>query len=428
MRFLKHALGALVVIACLSWAGRAHAGLTVYHLYVIWLQGEGEGDQKNLDAFIDCLFHHSSYETYWNGQTLVVEEGSYVVPKPAGVLGDAGQIGPFIDGLINSKQIPAPLSFGTNIYEVMVDPYQTSTNGHLGSGTGGRNAVGTVQGKTAGLIINTTNPQAFWPARDPLGCETQLTEHEVAEVIDGLRGGYQCCGDFCCEGWCNNAASCGNFAGLSCPGAPASTKTGSSACGSVTGWLVQTLTHAGATTCSGSPTCDFKLGGSCTSDLADLHAPCSADSDCCSGTVCRKWTYSGRADDPPADVCCKAAGASCTSGTDCCGGMDCDANTHTCTCVAAGQFCANDGDCCDGLSCQSGLCATKPPPVVDAGPDASDAGAKPPEAGADGDVDGGTDASSAEGCSCRAGAASPRSTSAIAALLALALVRRRRRV
>lgn len=423
MRTLKLIAASLLVAFALTWSPRAHAGLEVYHVYVIWLQGEGETNQKNLDAFIDCLFHHSTYETYWNGNVLVDEMGSYVVPKPSGALGDASNIGPFIDGLLAAKLIPAPPSYGTPIFQVMVDPSQTSTV--LGGGTGGRNAPGTVAGKPAGLIINTTNTNVFWPARVPLAAETQLTQHEVAEVIDGLRGGDRCCGDFCCEGWCNNAASCGNFAGLECPGAPATTFTGSSACGDVKGWLVQTLTHAGATTCSGSPACDFKLGESCSTDSDNLHAPCGTSNDCCSGLVCQKWTYSGHADDPPKDVCCKGVSASCTSDTDCCGGMNCDGTSHTCVCVQAGQFCANDADCCDGLTCQSAACATKPPPPPpDAGPDASDAGRSDAgEAGADG----GVEPIPSEGCSCRAASSSGSTRGAVwIGLVVLGVLRRRR--
>ena len=196
----------LFAIVALAWSPRAGAGtLSVYHVHVIWIQGEGEGNQAALDGFIDCLFHHSTFETYWNGDVLVREVGSYVVPKPTTKLGDAGNLGPFVEAWIAAKLIPPPPSYGTPIYQVMVDPAQTSTV--LGGGTGGRNAVGVVQGKNAGLIMNTTNPAVFWPARVPLAGETQLTEHEIAEVIDGLRGGYQCCGDFCCEGWCNNTAS-----------------------------------------------------------------------------------------------------------------------------------------------------------------------------------------------------------------------------
>ncbi len=422
MRTLKLTFALVVVALGLSWAPRAHAGLSVYHLYVIWLQGEGEGNQKDLDAFVDCLFHHSSYETYW-GSSVLIDEASYVVPKPTAALGDASQIGPFIDGLIAAKKISAPPSYGTPIYQVMVDPYQTSCS--LGNGTGGRNAPGTVQGKPAGLIINTTNTKAFWPARIPAAAETQLTEHEVAEVIDGLRGGDRCCGDFCCEGWCNNTSSCGNFSGLECPGAPATTFTGSSACGDVKGWLVQTLAHGGATTCYGSPTCDFSLGKACATNSDNMHAPCGVDADCCAGLSCQKWTYSGHADDPPKDVCCKAIGATCASGTDCCGGMNCDNTNHVCTCATAAQFCANDTDCCDGLSCQNAACATKPPPPpADAGSEAA-----PParEAGADAGADGGDgEPPPGEGCSCRESSSKPPAGAFLLALVVLGSLRRRR--
>ena len=331
-----------------------------------------------------------------NGNVLIREEGSYVVPKPTSALGDAGNIGPFIQGLIASKAIPAAPSYGTPVYMVMVDPSQTSCS--LGGGTGGRNATGTVNGNPAGLILTTTNPSAFWPARTPLGGETTLTEHEVAEVIDGLRGGYQCCGDFCCEGWCGNAPSCANFSGIQCPGAPSQTFTGSSACGSVNGWLVQTLTHQGASTCGGSVTCDFKLGESCSNNAENIHSPCASGTSCCSGFECAKWTYSGHTDDPAADVCCKGSGASCTLSTDCCGAMNCDTTTHQCVCMPSGQSCESDADCCTGLTCQSAKCATPPPPKPDAGPDAAP---PPKDGGADGgEPDGGVVPPESGGCAC----------------------------
>ena len=423
---MKYVFAALLAVLGLTWSPRAHASLEVYHLYVIWLQGEGEANQKPLDDFIDCLFHHSSFEAYWSGGVLIQEEGSYVVPKPSGSLGDAGQIGPFVTGLINAKKIPPLPSYGKAVYQVMVDPAQTGTV--LGNGTGGRNALGTVSGTSVGLILNTTNPSAFWPARTPLGVETQLTEHEVAEVIDGLRGGYECAGDFCCEGWCNNTASCGNLSGLECPGAPASTFTGSSACGDVKGWLIQSLSHQGAKTCNGPVTCDFKLAESCTADSDNLHAPCTSDAQCCSGLSCQKWSFTGQSNDPPSDVCCKAVDQTCTSGTDCCGGMNC--TSGKCVCVAKDAWCANDADCCAGLTCQNAACAVAPP-ASDAGttPDASANDASPPpsaEAGADGGLDAPPEAS---GCSCNT-SSSPRSagSSIVLAFVVLGSLRRRRTV
>jgi hypothetical protein len=355
--------------------------LEVYHLYLIWLQGQGEADQKNLDAFESCLLDHSNYQDYWAGQAQVVEEGSYVVPPPTGALGDAKDIGPFIESLITSGKIPKLPADGKPVYEVLVDPSKTSCS--LGNGTGGRNAVGTVQGAQAGLVIVTTNPASFWPARTPLGGETTLTQHEVAEVIDGLRGGDECCGDCCCEGWCGSPAgpSCGNLQGLTCPGAPATTATGSSACGSVKGWLIQTLSHQGATTCNCPITCDYQVKTACTGGGEVLLAPCTKTSDCCAGLTCQNWSFSGKA--PYTTYCCKAAGDTCTQGTDCCGGLSCTGGK--CTCVAAGQWCVNDGDCCAGLACDmtANKCVTAPPPTSDAGADGAASGSR----------DGGSDAS-----------------------------------
>ncbi len=152
--------------------------LEVYHLYLIWLQGQGEADQKNLDAFESCLLDHSNYQDYWAGQAQVVEEGSYVVPPPSGALGDAKDIGPFIDSLITSGKVPKAPAYGVPVYEVLVDPSKTSCS--LGGGTGGRNATGTVQGAQAGLVIVTTNPASFWPAR---------TSARWGRALNAARGG-----------------------------------------------------------------------------------------------------------------------------------------------------------------------------------------------------------------------------------------------
>jgi len=163
-KIIKTLIALAFVAAAIAWSPRASAALQYYHLYVIWLQGEGEGNKAELDAFIACLFHHSNFMDYWGGQVLVVEQGSYVVPPPS-TIGDARDIGPFIQSLISGGKIPKPPSYGTPIYQVMVDPAKTSTV--LGSGTGGRNAVGNLGGQPVGFIINTTNPAAFWPARQP---------------------------------------------------------------------------------------------------------------------------------------------------------------------------------------------------------------------------------------------------------------------
>jgi hypothetical protein len=432
----RAAAALLAFTAALLVAPRARAALEEYDLYVIWLQGEGEGDRANLDQFIGCLLHRTSYEQYWNGSVTIVEAGSYVVPRPSGALGDAANIGPFIQGLITSKAIPSPTGTGVPVYAVMVDPNQTSCS--LGGGTGGRNAVGSINGKKVGLIIGTTNPAAFWPARTPLACETTLTEHEVAEVIDGLRGGDQCCGDCCCEGWCNSAPSCANFSGLQCPGAPASTFTGASACGSVKGFLVQTLSHQGAHTCNCPTTCDTKLSFACNGDKDVLHAPCKQDGDCCTGLSCQEWSYSGKA--PYASSCCKAVGSKCADGTECCGGLSCTGGV--CACVAAGAWCLNDGDCCGGLVCdaQANKCVTAPPPdaglAADGGGPSHDAGGgSAPDAGTEPlDDDAGNGATSGSGggggCSCNLAATQDSAAGgltllAIAAAAAMGVRRRK---
>lgn len=356
----------LVVVACLSLAPSARAAQTTYALYTVWLQGEGEANQQKVDDFLSCLVGSSNYLSYWSGQAEIAPQGSWVVPPPA-KLGDAVDIGPFIDSLINSGKIPHPLAGATPVYEVFVDPLKTSTV--LGSGTGGRNAPGTVQGgTTAGFVINTTNPSTYWPYRDALGSETQLSFHEVAEVIDGLRGGDRCSGDCCCEGWCNNAPSCNNLIGLDCPGAPQSQPTGCAG-GSVVGYLVQRLSHQGTTTCNCPISCDFTPAMGCAGGGTVMNQQCSTTSQCCSGLSCEYWSYSGKA--PYTTSCCKSVGDSCTTGTDCCGGSACDPGSHKCACVPAGQWCINATECCSGQTCDPTMnkCVAAP---IDAGvPDAS---------------------------------------------------------
>jgi MYXO-CTERM domain-containing protein len=276
-------------------------------------------------------------------------------------------------------------------------------------------------------------------------------QHELTEVIDGLRGGAECAGDCCCEGWCNNAASCSNFTGLQCPGAPSTTFTGSSACGSVNGYLVQKLSHQGASTCNCPLSCDFTPGIAC-SNKEVVHSTCAAAGDCCSGLDCQNWSYSGQ---PPfTKACCKAVGSSCSSGTDCCGGLNCTGGK--CLCVAAGQWCINDADCCSGLTCDTTQtkCVAAVPSASDAGSDAegprvdaggagdashtglpgADGGAPDAEstvagddAAANADSPGG-DSSRSSGCGCR----SARGDTGEAAFLvlaaaAIAVARRRRR-
>jgi MYXO-CTERM domain-containing protein len=444
MKLVRLVSSAALFAALLLFAPRARAAQSTYNLYTIWLQGEGEGNQQRVDDFLSCLVHSSNYLSYWNGQAEIIPQGSWVVPRPASI-GDAADIGPFIDSLINSGKIPHNAAGGTPVYEVFLDPNQTSTV--LGGGTGGRNAPGTVQGATAGFVINTTNPSTYWPYRDALGCETQLAFHEVAEVIDGLRGGDRCAGDCCCEGWCNNAADCGNLIGLDCPGAPQAQPTGCQG-GTVTGYLVQRLSHQGASTCNCPLSCDFTPALGCSGGGVITDQPCTSTSQCCSGLACKYWSYSGRA--PYTTSCCGDLGASCSVGTDCCGGSACDPGTHKCACVAAGQWCINADECCAGYTCDpsANKCVTAPPDAgaadagpVDAGADAhpppGDAGGRPPppqgaEAGVDAQADGNGESPGSPGapggCSCRVahGVGGPPSL-AVVGLALVSLVERRSR-
>lgn len=415
----------LACLAILAVARPASAAKPVQQMNVnvIWLKGEGEANRAELDSFFDCLFSHSDLAAYWNGDVRVEYEGSIVTAPPASI-GDAKDIPPFIEKLIAAKELPANPPTGKPIYLVLVDPAKTSTV--LGvNGVGGRNTVGTVDGKPAGLAIVTTNPAGFWSFRSAIGNETQGTMHELVEVIDGVLGKFECAGDCCCNGWCNNGPACGNLTGLSCPGAPATTDTGCAGT-KVKGWVIQKLSHQGQTTCTCPITCDFTVGQGCTGNAVVLTEPCMQTSQCCSGTSCEKWSINGKGGG--ATTCCKAVGDTCARETDCCGSTTCG-DAGTCVCAALGKTCMNAADCCDGNACDgdAGLCVV-PPVVPDAGSPA-DASVNPFDASLAVDAGGDGAAASADaGCSCRVNeTASGASGAGLVVIGLLAWLRRRAR-
>jgi hypothetical protein len=160
-----------------------------------------------------------------------------------------------------------------------------------------------------------------------------------------------------------------NFTGLTCAGAPASTVTGAG--NTVSGWVVQKLSHQGETTCTCDLTCDFTVSLAC-GGKERVNAPCMQDADCCTDLVCRGWSYTGNP--PYGTACCKPVGATCTTGTDCCGGSAC--NSGHCACVADGQWCLNADECCSGDVCDltQHKCVPAPPPDASVPPDAPNGG------------------------------------------------------
>jgi MYXO-CTERM domain-containing protein len=406
-----------------AWAAKPVEQMNVY---VVWLKGEGEANRVELDSFFDCLFSHSDLANYWNGDVRVEYEGSIVTAPPTAI-GDAKDIPPFIEKLIANKELPANPPTGKPVYLVLVDPAKTSTVIGV-NGVGGRNTVGKVNGKTAGLAIVTTNPAGFWSYRSAMGNETQGTMHELVEVIDGVLGKYECAGDCCCNGWCNNGPACGNLTGLSCPGAPATTKTGCAGT-TVKGWVIQKLSHQGQTTCTCPITCDFTVGQGCATNDVVLTEPCMQTSQCCTGTSCEKWSIDGKG--PGTTTCCKSVGDKCTRPTDCCGSTACGAS-GTCECIALGKACMSNVDCCDGNVCDgdAGVCA-KAPVVVDAGSDAQvDAGKPAVDASGSNDASPeiqGDSPSDPAGCACDVTAHSDSRGASVVALGVVLLALRRKR-
>jgi hypothetical protein len=280
-----------------------------YGLHVIWLQGEGEANRARLDEFTDYLLASTNFTSYWGGAIGVVRRETAVVAAPSSIPGcgspcEPGNMGKWIGQLIAAGEVAAPVAGEVPIYEVLIDHHVTHGT-RIDRGAGGSNGTGTVDGRTAGLFYVTTTSDLFWPGRAAFANETIATEHELAENVNLLRGGFGAglIGDGACESYLD---------GVSCrpdlnEGVGPSTITTSDGCGNlVTGWLVQPLATRDDAWASGEPrTCDhFKLKNvaaaprcgdgscngseSCTSCPGDCGAcpPRCGDGACNGGDTC----------------------------------------------------------------------------------------------------------------------------------------------
>jgi hypothetical protein len=425
----RHRLLALAgALACLGAPRAAQAAPTLYSIYTVWMQGEGDADRGHVDAFMDCLVNSSNFASYWGGSAILSYEGSWDVPPPSAAVDTQG-CGAWVDAAIQAGKVPHHQAGSTPVYLVVGSGTSMNMDN---TGACGRNAPGTVDGVAAGISTVRAVPMC-WNTGDALRSETQLSEHEVAEVIDQLKGFWGCSGDGSCEGSSNcGTSACDNFTGLSCTGAPGSVQTGCNGV-AVSGWVVQRLSHTEAqpNNCDICTTCDFTVQLGCAGGGNTVNQPCTKASDCCAGLACKDWSYSGKP--PYTTACCKDLGQPCVVDTDCCGGSNCDPGLHTCACVPLGQWCINADECCVGAICDltQSKCVTAPPDAGVSG-DAGRDGAAPPRPGQDasfgpdagGDsAQGGTDS----GCSCRAARRDDTPLAAAASLALAALVSCRRR-
>src|SRR5262245_298061 len=276
-------------LACLLLTTTYARASTLYDVYVVWLQGQGDADRAHLDDFFHCLIFNSNYLDFWHGQVFLSYRGSFVVPAPANLASD-GAAAPWLTQEINAGHLPVPTQ--TPLYVVV------GNAGTLTFNACGVNAPETVHGINAGVALVKTS---CWINTTALRNETSIGEHELAEIIDGMLGYDRCSGDCQCEGLNNSGQAVPqNITGLSCPGAPASTVTGAG--NTVAGWAVQKLSHQGETTCTCELTCDFTVTLAC-GGKERVNAPCMQDADCCTGLVCRGWSYTGNP--PYGTACCK---------------------------------------------------------------------------------------------------------------------------
>lgn len=251
MTRLLRCLGAALLLACLTTCEGAPARARVFAVHVLWLRGAA-ADREDFDRFMECLIGGSTFEAYWDGEARLSYRGSWVVDPPEAPLGIDGMAA-FLSPLLARGALPAARPGETPVYLLLGDAPTIREDAC------GRPDVQVSSEGPIGVALVRADPPC-WPGTTRLRNETQIGQHEIAEVVDLLLGHAGCAGDGACEGNLACAGACDNFTGLVCPGAPTQSFTG---CGPtpIDGWVVQKLGRAGRSeeACDQCFTCEFTV-------------------------------------------------------------------------------------------------------------------------------------------------------------------------
>lgn len=224
----------------------------VVGVHAVWLEGADLSTRDDVDAFFDCLIHHSSLNAFWSGDVGLVYRGSHVIAPPTEPVAYT-ETASWLATAFERGSLSTHKRDDHSVYVV----FANGADVRLKSACG-RTQTMTVKGQTVAVAFVRNYPLC-WPTRDRLRTETQVGMHELAEAVELLLGREPCVGDGACEGRraCSENA-CDNFVGLHCPGAPEKSWTGCRG-GQVRGWVIQTLASAGRTrqNCETCMECDF---------------------------------------------------------------------------------------------------------------------------------------------------------------------------
>ncbi|MDP2270072.1 MAG: hypothetical protein Q8K32_05010 [Archangium sp.] len=219
-------------------------------VHVVWLEG-AQADRAQLDAFFQCLVGSSNLAEFWDGQLVFHYRGSVVVPADESLTLAATPA--WVERQLAAGRLPPPPDGEWPVYLVYGDA-------PIAEGACGRPLAATVAGKKAGVAHVRVSPPC-WPGTQLLRNETQIGMHELVETVDDMLGHAPCAADGACEGALACGDVCGNFTGLSCPGAPLQTFTGCDGT-PVDGWVVQRLGRGGRAraNCDACFACEFTVG------------------------------------------------------------------------------------------------------------------------------------------------------------------------